>query len=260
MAWLESHQALERHPKVLQLASMMGWSLDETLGKLHRFWWWCLEYAPTGDLRQVDPIVIAGGIGLTGDVAHKFMPSMLNAHLICSCARSKKPFRVHDWIEYAGRYLRDTKFKRTPEKWTQVMELYAIACQPTVSRHVRSKTTFPVDMSAVPNQPTNLTNLTNQPTTCASGFEIFWNAYPRKKSKGRAEKAWGTMKPNEQLQARILDALKQAKTSVDWTKEDGRYIPHPATWLNAKGWEDEFQLPALDWREKFLQDGEEAHA
>jgi len=41
----------------------------------------------------------------------------------------------------------------------------------------------------------------------------------------------------------IIQSLEQAKTSVDWTKEKGKYIPYPATWLNAKGWEDEIELP-----------------
>jgi hypothetical protein len=33
--------------------------------------------------------------------------------------------------------------------------------------------------------------------------------------------------------------VEQAKQSEDWIKENGKYIPHPATWLNAKGWLDE---------------------
>jgi len=36
----------------------------------------------------------------------------------------------------------------------------------------------------------------------------------------------------------ILTAIKQSKNSADWQKENGQYIPYPATWLNAKGWED----------------------
>ena len=71
-------------------------------------------------------------------------------------------------------------------------------------------------------------------------FDEFWQSYPNKKSKGQAEKAWNKIKPDEQLLAVILDALKRAKTSAGWTKENGKWIPHPATWLNAKGWEDEY--------------------
>lgn len=70
-------------------------------------------------------------------------------------------------------------------------------------------------------------------------FTDFWQAYPRKKSKGDAEKAWLKIKPDEQLTARIIAAVEQAKTSADWTSEGGRYVPYPASWLNAKGWEDE---------------------
>jgi hypothetical protein len=28
-------------------------------------------------------------------------------------------------------------------------------------------------------------------------------------------------------------------TSAEWTKDGGQFIPHPATWLNQKRWEDE---------------------
>jgi len=79
----------------------------------------------------------------------------------------------------------------------------------------------------------------------ACGFEKFWTLYPKKKAKGDAERAWNAIKPTEPLQAQIAAALEQAKTSADWRKEAGRYIPHPATWLRAKGWEDEHQ-PAVD--------------
>lgn len=72
-------------------------------------------------------------------------------------------------------------------------------------------------------------------------FSKFWKAYPNRKNKGKAEKAWQKLKPNEQLIVTILQAIERAKTSVDWLKDSGQYIPHPSTWLNAKGWEDEYK-------------------
>lgn len=74
-------------------------------------------------------------------------------------------------------------------------------------------------------------------------FEKFWNAYPRKKSKGDAENAWAKIKPSESLTGTILSAVQRATTSEDWTKDGGKYIPYPATWLNRKGWEDEYTRP-----------------
>jgi hypothetical protein len=70
-------------------------------------------------------------------------------------------------------------------------------------------------------------------------FDEFWAEYPKKRSKGQAEKTWVKLKPDEQLFEAIMTGLKRAKTSVDWAKNGGQYIPYPSTWLNAKGWEDE---------------------
>jgi hypothetical protein len=71
-------------------------------------------------------------------------------------------------------------------------------------------------------------------------FDEFWAQYPKKRSKGQAERAWVKIKPDEQLFKAILDGLERAKTSVEWLKDDGQYIPYPSSWLNAKGWEDEY--------------------
>lgn len=84
------------------------------------------------------------------------------------------------------------------------------------------------------------------------GFQKFWEVYPKKKSKGQAEKAWIALKPDQQLHNRIYDALEQAKTSEEWIKDGGRFIPYPATWLRAKGWEDECpDKPKMqDWKSR----------
>lgn len=72
------------------------------------------------------------------------------------------------------------------------------------------------------------------------GFSEFWEVYPLKKSKGAARKVWDRIKPSPALLDRIIKKVKEAKTSKEWTKDNGDYIPHPASWLNAEGWEDEF--------------------
>lgn len=71
------------------------------------------------------------------------------------------------------------------------------------------------------------------------GFDAFWAAYPKKKSKGQALSAWKKLKPDSSLQVVILKAIEAQKRSPDWQKDKGQYIPYPATWLNAMAWEDE---------------------
>jgi hypothetical protein len=63
-------------------------------------------------------------------------------------------------------------------------------------------------------------------------FDAFYLAYPRKVSKANARKAWIKNKCNL---TEILPALEQHKKG--W--KDPLYIPHPATWLNQRRWEDE---------------------
>ena len=80
---------------------------------------------------------------------------------------------------------------------------------------------------------------TNPPLSPTGDFAKFYQEYPKKKAKGNAEKAWAKIAPDDVLANIICMAVKRARKSKDWLKEKGKYIPHPATWLNAKGWEDE---------------------
>lgn len=77
--------------------------------------------------------------------------------------------------------------------------------------------------------------------TPAESFEVFYQAYPRKRSKGKAWKAWLKMRPGEELLNTMLAAIGRAKESHDWQKEAGQIIPYPASWLNSQGWEDEVE-------------------
>lgn len=70
-------------------------------------------------------------------------------------------------------------------------------------------------------------------------FDSFWKLYPRKVGKVKAEKAWAKLKVDADLFNRIGIALAAWSKSHDWTKDGGQYIPHAATWLNGKRWEDE---------------------
>lgn len=70
-------------------------------------------------------------------------------------------------------------------------------------------------------------------------FDRFWTAYPKKKAKAAAKKAWDKLKPSMELCRTMSAALDKAKHSDEWTKDGGRYVPYPATWLNGRRWEDE---------------------
>ncbi len=49
------------------------------------------------------------------------------------------------------------------------------------------------------------------------------------------------IKPDKALFEKMLKALKEQKKSEQWQKENGRFIPNPATWLNGGYWDNEVQ-------------------
>ena len=93
--------------------------------------------------------------------------------------------------------------------------------------------------STMPPKPVIITSK-EKPISCSKqvrasqseDFNKFWLGYPRKVGKGAAEKAW--VKAVQSTEASVIIAsLGSHKFS-----EDINYIPHPATWLNQRRWED----------------------
>ena len=70
-------------------------------------------------------------------------------------------------------------------------------------------------------------------------FDEFWTIYPRKANKKKAQEAWKKVKADD-IDNIIADVKYMAK-SKDWTKEDGKYIPHPTTYINGERWKDNEQ-------------------
>lgn len=70
-------------------------------------------------------------------------------------------------------------------------------------------------------------------------FPAFWAAYPRKEGKQTALKAFTKINPDQELLQTMLAAIERQKQTAQWKENGGQYIPHPATWLNGRRWEDE---------------------
>lgn len=66
------------------------------------------------------------------------------------------------------------------------------------------------------------------------GFVEFWKCYPKKIAKPNAEKAWMKIAPDVDLSKRIIHAISEQKL----LEREEQFIPYPASWLNARRWED----------------------
>lgn len=79
-------------------------------------------------------------------------------------------------------------------------------------------------------------------------FEKFWKIYPRKCSKGDARKAWKTTSKIRPSIAQILKAIYAACASKQWLKDDGDFIPYPASWLRSERWDDQLDVDLAQMR------------
>lgn len=69
-----------------------------------------------------------------------------------------------------------------------------------------------------------------------SDFDSFWQAYPNKKAKGAARRAFNTAIKRAEF-GQIIAGLEAYKAN----KEPWRTWMHPATWLNGECWDDEYE-------------------
>lgn len=156
MAWIESHQNIERHPKTMRLSILMGWDIDQTIGKLHRLWWWCIDFAPDGNVGRHSADMVALAVGISADMGEKFILAMHESGFLDKT--NENHFLIHDWMEYAGRYLKDTKYRRNPEKIQEINKLYSkIVGRQSADNPPKKRRKSAVPNLTLPNQP-NLTN------------------------------------------------------------------------------------------------------
>lgn len=75
----------------------------------------------------------------------------------------------------------------------------------------------------------------------ASGYDYFsdfWAEYPKKVAKADAAKAFAKLKMNDDLMELVMAGLFRAIDSEAWRKDDGKFIPYPASWIRGERWKD----------------------
>lgn len=70
-------------------------------------------------------------------------------------------------------------------------------------------------------------------------FDQFWERYPKKAGKPPAKKAFAKLIKDQETLDRVLHSIDQHLEQGAWDLSEKQFIPHPATWLNRHGWEDE---------------------
>jgi hypothetical protein len=93
-------------------------------------------------------------------------------------------------------------------------------------------------------------------------FSIFWSKYPRKVAKADALKAFTkVIKAQPDVDAfmkTLMASLEWWKRESSWMKDGGKFIPHPATWINRGSWEDSKENSEASGGAQFLRGNDES--
>ena len=104
------------------------------------------------------------------------------------------------------------------------------------------------------NDPSSKNNFARKRFTPPTDvFAKFWAAYPRKVGKAACEEWFARHKVDDTTVNCMIASLEYLKTTEQWRKEGGKYIPYPQTWLNGRRWEDETAQPPKKEETRWLR-------
>ena len=251
MAWLQVHQTLKDHRKLFDAADELEVAPPHMMGLLISFWLWALDNAPSGSLDGVTPRMIARAAQWEGP-AEKLTSALIRAGWLDE--KDDETLEIHDWYEYAGKLIDQRQAEKERSKRRRSATAPPSDDTPDDRRTTggrpsddREKTTGRVDQSRVPKTREDNTPPTPsgeggdgaKKSTIEARFDEFWSAYPKRVGKQAALKSWKRIAPTAELHGKIMQAVNEQKRWDQWCRENGRYIPNPATWLNQGRWDDE---------------------
>lgn len=101
MAWIESHQSLAKHRKLLRLSGILRVDRVTMIGHLHLLWWWGMDNADIdGSLGDVTPYELAEAAEWRGD-PQEFASALVEAGFVD--LDDDGGYVLHDWYDYAGK-------------------------------------------------------------------------------------------------------------------------------------------------------------
>lgn len=273
MAWIRIQQSLPSHRKILQLADILEIHPAQAMGHMTAFWLWALDSTPHGGLEGISPRMIARS-ALWDGIPDDFFNALLKVRFL---EQEGGEIRIRNWEVYAGPLVKSRedgreraiqqrereKAKREAEaddlkiinenlnySTHTVREPYANSTQIVCPREEKRR-----EEKIDQNNNTSLRDssssnpLSDQPqdekgkpdpfeAEITMYFKQFWTAYPLKKDKRAAEKAFiavfkGAGKSKKDLVLKNMEAhMYDYIDSVEGVEH--KFIKHPATWLRAQ--------------------------
>ena len=88
-------------------------------------------------------------------------------------------------------------------------------------------------------QPIYDQSKTKQGLLGSKEFQAFYEAYPKKENRPAALRAWKKQNIKPAEVPAIMASIEAHRDTDKWTKQKRQFCPYPASFLNARTWEDE---------------------
>ena len=257
--WVKVDDHFDEHPKLqkagplavaLWLAGLAYCNRNLTDGKIPRAkaetlwsWTWWDEPKETGECREVTAGITSGywGDDVTSDYV---IGRLIDAGL---WEDRGDYYHVHDYLKY-----QPSKVDVLRERETNSLRQQRFRERNAVSNAVINGDVTAAPVPVVPKEKENLTPSVNGAALTASNcqdsdritarqafLEDFWPRYPRKSGKIAAQRVFLRLvkDDSDELFDEIMHGLSWCKAN-EWANRERDKIPHAATWLNQRRWED----------------------
>ncbi len=192
-----------------------------------RLWVYLITYVDDYGRGSADPELLKGFVfprrkGITESTIEKALSDLANSgSILLYDVDGESYFCFPNWGDHQRIQTKRSKFPAPSD---------GIIKKSTVSHRDSPPESNPIRIQN-PNPNPN-----PNPNTHGADFEKLWSAYPRKEGKQKARAAFEKVDVSLNI---LLEAIERQKKSSQWSKDNGQFIPHLATWLNGKRWEDQ---------------------
>lgn len=233
------------HPKFLALCLRLNLDSWEGQGLLEAIWHFTARFARRGDIGRWTDEQIARGIGWKRSPGSEMVAALVAERWLDE--HTEHRLIVHDWNQHAD----DTIHRQL----ARARELFANGVTPQVSRlplsekaeakrelarlarvrtkcapgaaQVRPSLPFPTPPEPEPGEKINAARAAR---SIATWFEeVFVTAYPKHRQATQITSARNyvtrQLRPDESARARVIEHLEAWKSSSEWTKDGGEYVP-----------------------------------
>ena len=212
--WIKFDTSTSDKPEVWAIAESLGIDPDAVVGKLLRVWAWFDDHTEKGNAPIVTRALLDRKVGVTG-----FVTAMIDA----------------GWMEENDGTLSLPNFGRHNGQTAKNRILTAKRVAAHKNRNAKGNA--PIVTEALPKEEKRREEKnTDTKVSVSDDFDAWYSHYPKKVGKAAASKAYAkavkSIAPAELLAASLPRLAQLAK-------RDPQYIPNPATWLNAGGWQDD---------------------